>query len=263
MELETSIVYGPRKSRRFGWDLGINLLPLDQKLCTFDCIYCQYGVTPPILNKWFRFPNATEICRQWSKQLQACETQKISINHTTISGNGEPTMHPHFPEVIADLVKWRNENAPWVKLAVLSNGYRMGNEKICHAFSLLDEPIVKLDTAIPERLAQINRPLMPFSVDRFVEHLKRCSGLLLQTMFLRGWNDGEQDLAIWMEVIRNIRPREVQIFTATRLPAQTDLTPLSDDDLLAISTRATEFLGIPVHAYCRRAQRPHPVGNSV
>lgn len=167
-------------------------------------------------------------------------------------------MHPHFPDVVADLVKWRNEHAPLVKLAVLSNGYRIGNEQIRHALSLLDEPIIKLDTAIPEKLAQINRPLIPFSMERFVEQLKQCPGLLLQTMFLKGWNDGEEDLVKWMEAIRSIRPREVQIYTATRLPVHNNLTPLSDDDLLAISALATKILDIPVRAYCRRARTTHP-----
>src|SRR5574341_1343278 len=125
MRLESKTVYGPVWSRRFGWDLGINLLPANRKLCTFDCVYCQYGFTPAFSNQIDGFPHLEQILEEWGEKLAYTAGLRVRIEHTTISGNGEPTMHPDFRRIVPELVRWRNKNAPRVKLAILSNGYRL------------------------------------------------------------------------------------------------------------------------------------------
>jgi len=249
MELESSCVYGPVWTRRFGWDLGVNLLPQDHKLCTFDCIYCQYGFTPPLRNDKFPFPSGSEIVNQWCKALQLSSARGILIRHTTFSGNGEPTMHPQFPEVAREVVKWRDRYLPEVTLAVFSNGYRVHDPEIRQAMSLFDEPVVKFDSAVPQTFRRMNQPLIRITPDALVNALRGWNRVMIQTMFIHGWNDSLEELELWRRALKEIRPREVQIYTITRLPAKAGLIPVQKQKLEQIAEETTRLLGIPVRAY--------------
>ena len=231
MELEHSVVYGPVKSRRFGWDLGINLLPLDHKLCCFDCVYCQYGFTPGMKNDRYNFSSVGEINRAWENQVKICVARGIPIHHTTLSGNGEPTMHPRFADVVRGLTKWRDANRPEIKLALLTTGYRCSDSEIREAMDLLDERIVKLDSAVPEKWRSINRPILPLSFEEFKKSLCKITNLTLQTMFIQNWNDSEEDIKAWKTAIAEIQPMAVQIYTISRSPALANLKPVTQEFL--------------------------------
>jgi wyosine [tRNA(Phe)-imidazoG37] synthetase (radical SAM superfamily) len=249
MKPETSIVYGPLWTRRFGWDLGINLSPLDHKLCTFDCIYCQYGFTPPRSGNRYIFPSSLQIILEWSEHLEACAAQGMDVRHTTFSGNGEPTMHPFFPRVARQIAAWRNENAPLVKLALFTNGFRLHDARIREALNYFDEPIIKFDSASPEEIYAINRPRFVFDAFTFVEDLKKSPNIILQTMFLKGWNDSPPDLRRWRIALEKIQPREVQIYTLERAPAFPHLRKLKEETLYQIAEETSQLTGIPVQAF--------------
>ena len=239
VELESSIVYGPVRSRRFGWDLGINLLPRDHKLCCFDCVYCQYGFNSRIVNRRFQFPASGEILQAWKKKMERCAKDSLLINHTTLSGNGEPTMHPRFPQIVHDLVTWRDRFRPDMKLALLTTGYRAGNSAIRAAMDLLDEPILKFDCAIPHKWAAINRPLVPLSFQEFKQNLCKIRKLTIQTMFLQGWNDGKEDIQAWRQAIEEIEPVAVQIYTISRTPALAGLKPVEQTFLQNVAKQCS------------------------
>lgn len=247
--LETGIIYGPVRSRRFGWDLGINLLPANRKLCTFDCIYCQYGFTGHGSDGVIRFPDIQSVLNGLEERLAECEKIGMRIRHTTIAGNGEPTMHPEFAYLAERLIHWRNENAPWIRFAILSNGYRIHLPEIRYTLGLFEEPILKLDAGDSIKLGQINQPLVRMDLPAYLENLKKCSHVILQTMFLKGWNDGIQDLASWMKAVAEVRPESAQIYTLDRNPAMPGLQPLSNEALQKIARDTSVFSGVPVHAY--------------
>lgn len=247
--LEADIIYGPVRSRRFGWDVGINLLPPRRKLCTYDCVYCQYGFTGHGSEGVVRFPDTQSVLKGWQERLTECEKIGMRIRHTTIAGNGEPTMHPEFAYLAERLIHWRNENAPWIRLAVLSNGYRIHLSEIRHALGLFEEPVLKLDAGDSEKLDQINQPLVRIDFASYLENLKKCRHVILQTMFLKGWNDSPQDLASWMKAIAEVHPESVQIYTLDRNPAMPGLQRLSNEELQKIARDASLFSGVPVHAY--------------
>jgi wyosine [tRNA(Phe)-imidazoG37] synthetase (radical SAM superfamily) len=249
MVLEDRIVYGPLWSRRFGWDLGINLLPTDRKLCVLDCVYCQYGFTPRLHNRRTRFPNVREVIREWKRQLDHARKIGVPLKHTTVSGNGEPTMHPHFAEIAAGLAKWRNANAPEVRLAVLSNGYRIHDPTIRKALQMFDEPVIKLDSAITEKYEQLDQPQYAFNLPRFIKNLQRFKKLQLQTMFVKGWNDEAEDLREWRKALSEIKPQLVQIYTIARDTAVPGLCPLSSKALQRIAHETTQMINVPVKAY--------------
>jgi wyosine [tRNA(Phe)-imidazoG37] synthetase (radical SAM superfamily) len=246
MELESQIIYGPIWTRRFGWDIGINLLPFTHKLCTFDCIYCQYGPQSSRRRSWF--PSVTEVISELSKAWESCTHTTSENLHMTIAGNGEPTMHPHFMEISRRIIEWRDQTAPGLRLALLSNGYRIHQPEIRQAMTLFDEPIVKLDCVIPEKIMSVNRPTFLFHLKQFIEDLKKCDRLMIQTMFVKGYNDGPVDLREWMEALKRIQPSEVQIYTISRTPPN-PISPISNQELQAIANVTTTLIGIPVHAY--------------
>jgi len=248
MDPEKSVVYGPVHSRRFGWDLGINLLPTNRKLCTFDCIYCQYGFSPPLRNEKQIFPDIAEILNSWEEQIVLASEKGIPIYHTTVSGNGEPTMHPDFNTIIPQIVEWRNQHASHIRLAILSNGYRIHDAAIRETLKYFDEPILKLDSAIPEKLKTIDRPLAPFSLAQFISDLQKCDRIIIQTMFLKGWNDHPRDILCWQNALLQIRPVSVQIYTVSRDTALPELGALSEAELLRIADDTSRLLNVPVQA---------------
>ena len=249
MELENRIVYGPLWSRRFGWDLGINLLPTDRKLCVLDCVYCQYGFSPRLDNRRTRFPNVRDVIREWKQQLDHARSIGAPLKHTTVSGNGEPTMHPHFAEIAAGLVDYRNAHAPEVRLAVLSNGYRIHDPAIRKALESFNEPVIKFDSAIPAKYEQLDQPQYAFNLPRLIQDLQGFKKLQLQTMFVKGWNDGAEDLREWRKALGAIQPQLVQIYTIARDTAVPGLCALSSKALNRIAHETTAIVNVPVKAY--------------
>ena len=246
MQLEKSSVYGPIWSRRFGWDIGINLLPTDRKICSFNCVYCQYGFTGPLRNTHFAFPSAPDIIPALNQQILSCAKNGIQITHTTISGNGEPIMHPQFERFIPELISWRDKNFPFIKIALLSTGYRVKNSRIRAAMQMVDEPVVKFDTGDPGKWLKLNQPIVPFSFQEFVNDLKAFKRLILQTMFVKGWNDSADDLMLWRKCLKEIRPSSVQIYTIQRAPADPALTPVENEFLRKVSSETASILQMKI-----------------
>lgn len=249
MQLESSIIYGPIHSRRFGWDLGVNLLPVTQKVCCYDCIYCQYGFTPAPRGKSFVFPSASDILVAWSREINTAARKGIRIEHATISGNGEPTMHPDFPNIMRTLVDWRNRHFEAMKIALLSTGYRAGEPEIRAAMQLADESVLKLDAGSEKIWRRINRPRFRTTFHQMKSCFKNFPGLIIQSMFVKNWNDGPADIEWWTSALHEIRPSSVQIYTIARKPALASLAPVERDFLLHLAVRTSTALNIPVIAY--------------
>ena len=171
----------------------------------------------------------------------------------TFAGNGEPTIHPRFEEVIDDTLALRDELCPGAKVSVLSNATQLHREEVCRALSRVDNNILKLDSAFDATVRRMNNPQSPaYSVRDTVERMKRFGGrMILQTMFLRGEcggapidNTTEEEVAAWLALADEIRPRQVMVYSLDRdTPCQT-LEKVPREELLAIASRV-EALGIP------------------
>ena len=249
--LFSEIVFGPIKSRRLGTSLGINLLPYDGKLCSFDCIYCECG-----LNKDFRtktkLPDRQNVQSALEEKLILLKNEGIIIDVITFAGNGEPTMHPHFYEIINDTIALRNIYYPNSKISVLSNGMHLDKPKVVEALKKTDNPILKLDSAIEETIRILDRPNSPlYTVARQVERFKQFgSNFILQTMFLKGEFEGnkidnttEEELSAWLELVSDLQPREVMIYTIDRETAVKGLEKVSLERLQEIAEKI-ESIGI-------------------
>ena len=217
--LREETVFGPIRSRRLGSSLGINLLPRNGKICTFDCIYCECG--------WNRdgrddqvLPTAAQVRSALEDKLAECLLDGTPIDSITFSGDGEPTLNPEFPRIIDDTLKLRDAYYPGAKVSVLSNATRVHIPEVAAALKRVDNPILKIDAPTDELIAKINHPAPGYSLERVLEALRGFRGeFVLQTMFLRSPDfdsSSPEVLDGWMDIVRELKPRKVMVYTIDR-----------------------------------------------
>ena len=213
------IVFGPIFSRRLGSSLGVNLLPSKGKLCNFDCIYCECGWNKDGRGD-SRFPELEDIERALDEKMSKAASEGVSVDSVTFSGNGEPTMHPKFPEVIDVTLRLRDKYFPDAKVSVLSNATMIGRDAVAAALMRVDNPILKIDASSDELVRKINKPVGSYSLAEIVDNLRKFEGrFILQTMFLRSPefdSASPEALEAWMDIVRELKPREVMVYTIDR-----------------------------------------------
>ncbi len=249
LELQRDVVYGPIHSRRLGSSLGINLLPITRKLCTFDCIYCQYGTAPPAspVGNESSFPAPEDVLRKVREAI----SQQPHLDYLTFSGNGEPTLHPLFPKIVADVRRLRDQLCPRVRLAILSNSSQVFRPDIRRVLEQVDEPIMKLDAGDASTFAEMNRPTPGLQFEKILTGLRAMPRLIIQTMIVAGQAQNVEGQAheAWLTAIRQLAPQEVQIYSIDRPVPATGLRKVPIETLQWVARRAQERTGIKVTAY--------------
>ena len=239
------------RSRRLGISLGVNLLPIESKLCSFDCIYCECGWNDDHPGKR-RFNAREDVRTMLDETLAKMVGEGTPPDVITFAGNGEPTMHPDFEAIIEDTIALRDKHCPAAKVSVLSNATQIHREDVRRALKRVDNNILKLDSAFDATVQLMNKPQGNYTVARTVEMLKMFEGdFILQTMFLRGEylgkvvdNTTEEEVAAWLKIVEELRPKQVMVYSLDRdTPCQT-ITKVEKDELSAIGKRV-EALGIP------------------
>lgn len=224
--MREELVFGPIHSRRLGSSLGINLLPRNGKICNFDCIYCECG-----WNKDGRgdhtLPTAAELHDALEVKLKECAAAGTLIDSITFSGDGEPTLNPEFPEIIDITIALRDCYYPSAKVSVLTNATRIGRDSVFNALRKVDNPILKLDAPSDALVARINQPTGDYSVRQVVEDMKKFKGdFILQTIFLKSSDFDSSSPEVvegWMDIVRELRPREIMVYTIDRETPAKDL----------------------------------------
>ena len=255
-----SPIFGPVHSRRLGISLGINLMPADGKICTFNCIYCECG-----LNEDYRptLPRPTRelVAEKLETKLQEMAADGQLPDVLTFAGNGEPTCHPHFAEIIDDTIALRNRYCPKAKVSVLSNATMIHRQPVHDALMRVDNNIQKLDTVDPLYINKVDQPVIPYDVHQIIEHLKAFNGhVIIQTMFMGGEKvkrgEGEKEsvdntsdrfVAPWLEAVKAIKPQQVMIYTIDRETPTQGLLKATHEQLDAIRDRVIAA-GIPCSA---------------
>lgn len=242
-----SPIFGPVHSRRLGVSLGINLLPADGKVCTFDCIYCECG-----FNKDHR-PSKALPTRE--EVREALETRLLDMRQNgpipdvlTFAGNGEPTAHPHFPEIIEDTLALRDKYFPNAKVSVLTNSTFIHRPAVFNALNKIDNNILKLDTVDEGYIHEVDRPAGHYSVREIIGNMKSFKGnCIIQTMFLKGGHQGkdvdntsDKYVLPWLEAVKEIAPRQVMIYTIDRETPDHDLQKATHEELDRIATLVRE-----------------------
>ena len=245
-----SPIFGPVHSRRLGISLGINLMPADGKICTFNCIYCECG-----LNEDFRpslpRPTREHVAERLEAKLQEMAAEGQLPDVLTFAGNGEPTCHPHFAEIIGDTIRLRDQYCPKAKVSVLSNATMIHRQSVHDALMRVDNNIQKLDTVDPLYINKVDQPVIPYDVHQVIERLKAFQGhVIIQTMFMRGYsvdNTGEEYVGPWLEAVKAIMPQQVMIYTIDRETPTQGLLKATHEQLDAIRDRVIAA-GIPCSA---------------
>ena len=230
-------VFGPIFSRRLGSSLGINLLPVDGKICTFDCIYCECGWNKDGRNDT-RLPNAEEVQKALEAKLKQLVADRIPVDSITFSGDGESTINPDFPRIIDDTLALRNKYYPFAKVSVLSNATQVHRPEIIRALRKVDNPIMKIDAPTNALVEKINHPAPGYDVNRVVEALKQFNGdFILQTMFLKSKDfdsSSPEVLNGWMDIVRLLKPREVMAYTIDRPTPEEGLQKFTVEEMRAM-----------------------------
>ncbi|MCF0167661.1 MAG: radical SAM protein [Bacteroidales bacterium] len=241
------IAYGPIKSRRLGNSLGINLMPAHGKFCTFDCIYCEIGWNADGRSDR-RIPPLEEVKEAIEAKLRSCAEEGIAIDSITFSGNGEPTLHPDFPAIIDFMTEARSRWCAEAKISVLSNATTIGRPEIVEALKKVDNPILKIDSAVEEIARMIDRPGGNYSVAETETQLRQFEGnFVLQTMFLKGMVDGKnldctdpESAAQWQQLVLRLRPREVMMYSLDRTPPLDTIEKVSREEMEKIAAPLVE-----------------------
>ena len=245
--LFSEIVYGPIHSRRLGVSLGMEVMPLQHKLCTFDCVYCECGFNKPVSHPVL--PTREEVRAALERKLQVLQSEGVRPDVITFSGNGEPTLHPDFLGIIRDTVGLRDKYCPGAKVSVLSNSTQLGREDVVEALRLCDNRILKLDSAIDETMRRIDQPVnQALTVEQIEQYLLQFEGdFILQTCFLRGEHLGKpidnttpEEVAAWYEAVERLHPREVMMYVIDRATPVPTLEKIARQEMEAIAAPLIE-----------------------
>ena len=237
-----SIVYGPIHSRRLGISLGMELMPLEHKLCTFNCVYCECGWNEPVSHP--KLPTREEVKAALEEKLSTLNTQHSTLDVITFSGNGEPTLHPQFPDIIRDTCELRDRYCPTAKVSVLSNSTQLGRKDVVEALRLCDNRILKLDAATDEMMRRIDLPVNEgLTVAQLMEWLKQFDGdFTLQTCFLRGEHAGQpidnttpEELDAWYRAVDSLHPKQIMIYVIDRKTPEEHLEKISREEMERIA----------------------------
>lgn len=249
-------VFGPIHSRRLGSSLGVNLSPIDGKVCSFDCLYCEAGYNAQGQGKQ-GLPSRESVKRHLAARLKEMSEKGESLDVITFSGNGEPTIHPQFKEIIHDTIMLRDRHYPQAKVSVLSNSTFLGNPKVVEALRKVDNNILKLDSALDRTMRLLNRPANPnVVVEGIIQDIMQFSGsCTIQTMLLRGEHDGkpvdnttDEEIDALIDAYRRIAPKEVMIYSIDRKTPEEHLEKISAEEMERIGKRIADA-GINVKVY--------------
>lgn len=249
-----STVFGPIHSRRLGLSLGINLLPNDGKVCSFDCLYCEAGYNRQGTGTT-GLPEQRKVAAELEAKLKQMQEAGELPNVITFSGNGEPTMHPQFEEIIKSTVFLRDKYAPKAKIAVLSNATRLTDKWVTRALSMVDENILKLDSAVKETMIRLNRPTSRRdNCTKIINHMRQFRNVcIVQTMMLRGVHMGrdidnttDKEIEALIDAYRQISPRKVQLYSIDRQTPSESLRAVPHDELVEIGERIHKATGIEI-----------------
>jgi wyosine [tRNA(Phe)-imidazoG37] synthetase (radical SAM superfamily) len=241
LELQNKIVYGPIHSRRLGRSLGINILPPSQKMCSFNCLYCQYGFGNKInsKNKEPVFPDQKRVLLAVEKTLKNLTPPPAYL---TFSGNGEPTLHPEFPEIVDGIITLKKRWCPESSTAILSNSSTTTRPKIKSALEKLDYRIMKLDAGEPNTFRTFNQPENEIKLETIVAGLSQLKEVTIQTLLAAGpqGNFHKKNVSAWIEKLKIISPITVQLYSLTRSSPCPDVVNLNREDFDIIKNKLNQ-----------------------
>jgi len=239
-------IFGPINSRRFGLSLGIDLSP-EQKICNFDCVYCELKASKPkehIPNP----PNVEDIIKEVKEALK----KYPNIDVITITSNGEPTLYKDLEKLVDKL----NEIKKNKKLLILSNSSLIFKKDIQKVLSKIDIVKLSLDCATKRCFKKIDRPIKGVDLDKIIEGMiefsKNYKGVLIvEILVVKGINDKKEEFIKLNQILHKISPKRVDIGTIDRPPAY-KVKPVDFKTLFELSKYIKD---IPVNIVSRKKEK--------
>jgi wyosine [tRNA(Phe)-imidazoG37] synthetase (radical SAM superfamily) len=251
LPLQEGILYGPVASRRYGLSLGINLLPCDHKLCSFNCVYCQYGAAGPHVVDDSTYSSALPGVRDVIDALKGALRGPTRFDLITFSGNGEPTLHPEFAEIVEATIKLRDAHRPTASIALLSNSSGLARDTVRRCVSRIDLPVLKLDAAESQTFRAVNRPARGLVLDDIVAELESLDRFWVQTVLLDGnpSNTGHDELETYFRLLARLGPQEVHIYSIDRPVPNRQIRVVDISRLKQIARYGRRQSGVPIRAF--------------
>ena len=248
--LQDSTVYGPVHSRRLGHSLGINVLPVSHKVCSSNCVYCQYGWTLPGRFEE-QLKRAPELLAEIAEAFQRHAHDGTAVDCITLAGNGEPTLHPDLLELVVGITQLRDVYFPHATVGILTDATQITRPHVRRALELLDARYMKFDAADETTWRRINGPLGNTDFQHMVNALRAFPDIILQSMFIQGTYDNtdEPHIRAWIEVVGSINPLSVQVYTVDRGTAAEGIQEVPREKLQEIADRLTATTGIPADIF--------------
>ncbi len=243
------VVFGPVISRRLGVSLGINLLPVSRKVCSFDCLYCECGLNVDGNGTSTSLPTHQMVRDALELKLKEMKAAGEQPDVITFAGNGEPTMHPDFLRIIDSTILLRNAYCEKAKISVLSNSSRLSIPEVVEGLRKVDLNILKLDSAIDDTVQILNRPEKRFNLIDTIQQLRDFPGkLIIQTLFCRGEFAGQvfdnttgKELDAWLGALNEIKPDSVMIYSLSRDTPVDTIQKVGKEELMRIAEKVKEI----------------------
>lgn len=249
--LQKGIIYGPVASRRLGTSLGLNISPTTAHVCSFDCVYCQYGPTARLVTPGEGGVDGLPSPEEVAGALAAALEGGPAPDYITFSGNGEPTLHPAFAEIVEAVRPVRGRLTPAAKIAVLSNSSAVGDPAVRRALGRVDVPIMKLDAGSAGVFDAVNVPAPGVAFEDVVAGLREMEDFVVQTCLVADapGNADDEAVADYVRTIGDVGPSSVQVYTTDRPVARTGVGMVPRERLAAVARKVCEEAGVPADIF--------------
>lgn len=223
-------VFGPVPSRRLGMSLGVDVVPF--KTCTFDCVYCQLGLTT---NKTIERADFVPVDDVLAEIKEAVANNK-SIDYITFSGSGEPTLNSKLGEMIRKVKSFTD-----VPVAVITNGSLLFRKDVRDDLMVADLVVPSVDAIFDNTLNKVNRPHSDLNVNMIIEGLCEFARdfkgkIWLEILIVKDINDDLSELKHIADIIRDINIDKIQLNTVVRPPAENFASPITSDEMDQIAS---------------------------
>jgi wyosine [tRNA(Phe)-imidazoG37] synthetase (radical SAM superfamily) len=222
-------IFGPVPSRRLGFSLGVDIIPY--KTCSFDCIYCELGKTDC---KTIQPVDAIKVDAVLKELEQVLSASPLALDFITVSGSGEPTLHPQLDLIIREIRKMAAR-----PVALLTNASLLFNDEVLEKALAADVILPSLDAPDRSVFETVNRPHPSLTFDQLIDgltNLGKSKGprVWLEVLLLRGINDSREQIEQFKNLMEKINPEKIHLNTVVRPPVENYAAPLTDDRLKEI-----------------------------
>jgi wyosine [tRNA(Phe)-imidazoG37] synthetase (radical SAM superfamily) len=228
------IAFGPVRSRRLGWSLGINNVP--PKTCTYSCVYCQVGATDRARIEREAYFEPDAIVAEVAERLAECRAIGQPVDYATFVPDGEPTLDRHLGEAI------RGVAALGVKAAVITNGSLLWRDDVRTELMPADWVSLKIDTVDDATYRRLNRPIGDLRLEAVLDGMRRFAAeyrgdLVTETMLVAGLNDDEASIRRTAAFVSALDPLRAYVAIPTRPPAEPWVLAPAED----VASRAADI----------------------